>query len=345
MKAKPVGILIAGICLSAAVGGCTWWAGITRQPPPPPRDAKGRAVEVLDLSAAPADEVDAAVTLEEARVNYRYRLTVLQGYYTQLGDMTKLTWAQRETENLDKTKTFSWVGMPTVTAPKGESIVDADERLLVEYVVTARRKYVAAADRLRGYYQTKGATFKASLIRNMQARLDPVRVYMYFLTAEVPGEDVRPSAVVPEADSLYAKALRMHRGGKVLPGITDYSKQRHALVLFRKLVDRHPTSNKVAQAAYYIGEIYKEYYQEHVRSVHWYRRAWQWDPNLTLPARFQAATVYDFHLQNKDEAAKCYRGVILHEQFNGSNVRYSHQRYKELTGRPAIVTTPKRPPG
>ena len=344
MKAKPVGILTAGICLCAAVGGCTWWASITRQPPPPPRDAKGRSVKVLDLSAAAAEEVDAAVKLEEARVNYRYRLTVLQGHYTQVGYMTKLTWAQRELENLDQAQTFTWVGMANVAPPKGESIADADERLLVEYVVTARRAYVAAAEALREYYQAKGATFKAGMIRNMQARLDPIRVYMYFLAAEIPPEDLRPSAVLPEADQLYARALQLHQSGKMIPGLTDYDKQRHALVLFRKLVDQYPTSNKIARAAYYIGEIYKEYYQEHVRSVHWYRRAWQWDPNITLPARFQAATVYDLHLQTKDEAAECYRGAILHEQFNASNVRYSHQRYKELTGRPAIVTTPKEPP-
>ena len=113
---------------------------------------------------------------------------------------------------------------------------------------------------------------------------------------------------------------------------TSYPKQRQALLKFRELIDKYPTSNKLAQSAYYVGEIYKEYFNENVRAVHWYRRAWQLDPNIPVPARFQAATVYDLRLQDKEKAIECYRLAIKHEQFNSSNVRYSHQRIAELSG-------------
>jgi hypothetical protein len=58
----------------------------------------------------------------------------------------------------------------------------------------------------------------------------------------------------------------------------------------------------------------------------------QWDPNLTMPARFQAAVVADYRLYNKAEAIELYRQVIQHEQFNASNVQWAHNRIRDLTG-------------
>ena len=138
--------------------------------------------------------------------------------------------------------------------------------------------------------------------------------------------------VSPAADALFAKAMKLHQRGKILPGLTNYDKQRQALGLFRQLVREHPTSDKIAQAAYYVGEIYKEYFDEDVRAVHWYERAWQWQPDLLLPARFQAATVYDLRLAQYGTAVRLYQEVIKHEQFNGSNVRFARRRIEELTG-------------
>lgn len=346
MKGETARRLIAGL-LWCSLPGCVGpLERFADKPPAPPRLATGRSVKFLDVTGASKAESDAVTALETARVNYQYRLEVLQGYYGKLGDMTKLTWARRELDNLGGVQKFRWVGLPDIRPPKGESVAGADERLLVEYVVSARKEYTGALGALLGYYQSAGETFRASVVRNMQQRFDPIRTYMYFLHAEVPGQDLRPMAVIPAADKLFAEALGLHRSGRILPAVTDYPKQRQALVLFRRLVDQYPTSNTLAEAAYYIGEIYKEYFREYVRAVHWYRRAWQWDPNILLPARFQAATVYDFHLQNKAQAVACYRGAIEHEQFRWNNARYARQRIEELTGKPAAATgkpAPKPP--
>lgn len=345
MKGTTIRRLIAGLVACSLLGGC--WGPLARfadKPPSPPRDARGKKVKFLDLTGASKDQVDAAVALETARVHYDYRLQVLQGYYAKIGDMQKLTWARRERKNLREVQTFTWLGLPGIKPPPGEAVAGADERLLVEYVVAARKEYLQALAGLRAYYEATGATFRASLVRNMQEeRFDPIRTYMYFLHAEIPGPDLKPMAVIPEAEKLFTQAVRLHRSGKILPAVTDYRKQERALVLFRKLVDQYPTSSTIAEAAFYIAEIYKEYFKEHYRAVHWYRRAWQWDPNIALPARFQAATVYDFHLQNKAQAVACYRGAIEYEPFKSNNVRYAHQRIQELTGKPA-AGKPKKPP-
>ena len=345
MKATAVQRWVAGLFVCSFLTGCRGpFERLADKPPLPPKNASGKRVKFLDLTSAPQAEVGAATRLETARVNYEYRLQVLEGYYSKTGDNTKLTWARRERKNLGKVQTFTWVGIDDIKPPKGELVAGADERLLVEYVVAARKDYLQALAELRRFYESTGAGFRAALARNMQDRYDPVRTYMYFLNAEIPGPDLMPAAVIPAADKLFQEARSLYRSGRILPAFTDYRKQRRALVLLRRLVDEYPTSNTIAEAAFLIAEIYKEYFREYVRAAHWYQRAWQWDPNITRTARFQCATIYDFHLQNKAMAVECYRGVIEHEQFNWNNVRYSHQRIEELTGKPTVTKKPAPAP-
>ena len=100
---------------------------------------------------------------------------------------------------------------------------------------------------------------------------------------------------------------------------------------FRQLIDKYPASTKIAQSAYYIADIYKEYFDENLRALAWYERVWQWDKHITLPARSQAAFIYDFRLGRRGKAIALYQEVIKHEQFDRNRVRYAKQRIKELT--------------
>ncbi len=293
-------------------------------------------MEILSVSPADRDELRAATAVEEARINYLYRLRVLDGYYDRVGNMDKLIWARRELKNLRGAQIFQWEGLPQIDPPTGESLIVTDERILVEYVVGARNAYIDATSKLTELYRRSGRIWRERLIANMRERLDPIHTYKYFLTAEVPPADLQPEALIPEADILFAAALKLHKEGKGIFGTaltTNYDKQRLAVGKLRELIERYPRSNKIALSAYHIAEIYKEYFNENIRAVHWYRRAWQWDPNITKPARFQAAAIYDFRLQQPRKALECYRLAIRHEQFNASNMRYSHQRIKELESR------------
>jgi len=265
----------------------------------------------------------------------RRQARTAERYYASVGNGDKLTWARRELENLRGAQAFSFKGLPEINPPEGESLVNADEHLLVEYVVAARREYLQAVENLLAFYEARGKALRARFIRNLQARFDPVRTYMYFLDAEIPGPDLRPVGVIPQADEMFAQAYRLFRQGKgILQTFltTDYQKERQALELFQSLIRQYPNSTKIALSAYYIGEIYKEYFNENVRAVHWYQRAWQWDPALPKPARFQAATVYDIRLHNFEKAVELYEQAIQHEQFNQSNVTFAARRIRELTG-------------
>jgi tetratricopeptide (TPR) repeat protein len=329
MKTALTWTTIAGIVVCCLAVGCD-------APPGPPRTADGKIVKFLAVPPGEQGELAAATALEVARVNYNYRLEVLRNYYeTTVGNMDKRLWTGRELENLARTQAFRWENLPEVISPTGEALADADERLLVEYVIAARKQYTEAVDELAELYESKDQTFKAALVRNMQSRFDPVRTYMYFLAAEIPGPDLQPTEMISGADQIYSEALKLFNDGK---GIlftfltTDYDKQRQALALFRKLIREHPNSTKIALSAYYIAEIYKEYFNENIRAVHWYERAWQWDPNIIEPARFQAATVHDLRLCNYAEAVRCYRLSIKHDPPRLLNYDTALRRIKELTG-------------
>lgn len=305
--------------------------------PSPPRTEDGETPSVLSVNQSDTTELAAVTGVEQARMNYEYRLEVLGEYYHRVGNLDKYNWARDELENLRKARTFEWQGIPAIHPPEGESVAGADERLLVEYAVAARREYLDALDELIAYYgRTAPDSYKARRVENVRARLFPERMYAYFKSAEVPPESLRPTEVIPEAERLYEEALKLHQEGKGITRTfltTNYAKQREALLKFRRLVRQYPSSTKIALAAYWIGEIYKEYFDRNLRAVMWYERAWQWDPEILRPARFQAATVYDLRLQNKSKAVELYQAAIQHEQFNESNVVWARRRIRQLIGR------------
>jgi tetratricopeptide (TPR) repeat protein len=141
--------------------------------------------------------------------------------------------------------------------------------------------------------------------------------------------------VIAEANKMYDEAHRLFRSGKgIIPMFTtSYEQERKACKLFKQVIEDYPDSDKIALCAYYIAEISKEYFNEDVNAVNWYERAWTWDPTIPLPARFQAATVYDLRLMNRAKALECYRAAIQHEQFNRSNMDWAHERIKQLTSK------------
>ncbi|MFW6132524.1 MAG: tetratricopeptide repeat protein [Planctomycetota bacterium] len=321
----PTAVVAVGLLLGGVLSGCD-------QPPSPPRTADWNVPDVLSVPPANDAERRAVVDYEKARVNYAYRLQVLREYFRKYGQMDRWEWAGRELENLRRAQTFRWEGIPEITPPSGESIEGADAEALVELAVTARRRWLDELDELIAIYRERDpGGYKARRVANVRERFDPVRTYMYFLSAEIPGAELEPVTVISAADELYDEALRLYRRGQIGPGITDYDKQRRALRKFRKLVETYPDSTKIALAAFYIAEIYKEYFQEHVRAVHWYQRAWQWDPNVTRPARYHAALLYDIHLHNPAKAVELYRASIEHDPEDPGRDEAARRRIEELT--------------
>lgn len=312
------------------VSVCLFAAGCNSKPGP--ITINGKPVKFVQVNPQDDEEVATVTNFRKAETNYQFRLEVLRAYYERVGNVDKFRQADAELKNLREARWFKWEGGPEVVPPNGQSVEIADERYLVEGVVAAREDYRRAIYELYKLYKDKDNLFKANIVSRLNQRYDFVRTYDYFPEAEVPGPELRPTDVNPEAEALYNEAYKLYKDGKILPAVTDYKKERQALELFLKLVRRYPSSMRIAVAAYYIGDIYKEYFGENLRAVRWYERAWQWDPNIQKPARFQAAVVYDLRLQEKEKALALYKQVIEHEQFNQSNVSFAYDRIEKLTG-------------
>ena len=316
---------LAGFLVSMTLVGCNLREST-------PSTILGNTPKSLAVNQADPDEVAAVKAMELARADYKYRLEVLQGYYYKIGFMDKYNWATQELRNLNAAQQFSWENIPTVTPPGGESLENADERQLVEYAVAARQSYSKAVSDLESHYDRKGESYKRDMIRNVQKRYHSEETYTYIPEAEIPPADLRPTEVIPEADRLFEKACKLFRSGKgLMPGMTSYRKERQAQALFLELIHTYPRSTKIALSAYYIADIYKEYFNKDVMAVKWYERAWQWDPNITEPARFQAATIYDYRLQNKSKAVECYRESLKKDPSRVGNYDWAQRRIRELT--------------
>jgi tetratricopeptide (TPR) repeat protein len=320
--ASLLAVLAAGL-----LGGCD-------RPPKTPEAPSGDKLEVLSVDPADPAEISRVKQAEAARAHYRYSLRTLEAFYYQMGDYVNLRWTRREMENLQQAQEFEFAGIEVAPPRELPEVIEADERELVERVVAARRAWLAALQRLEAYYgEQKADGYKYKVIRVVQQRFDPVHAYMYIENAELPPADLEPERPIPEADELYRQARSLWSGGKGTLRTfvtTDYSKQRRALELFRELIDRYPESDKIALAAYYIGEIYKEYFNENYLAVAWYQRAWQWDPYITQPARFQAATVYDRRLRMRDRAIDLYRASIEEDPERFMNDSYAKRRIQIL---------------
>jgi tetratricopeptide (TPR) repeat protein len=291
----------------------------------------------IQVDRTDAGELEAVSTLLAKRVDYAHRLSVLEAYYRNTGNLDKLRWARREIENLQKTT--SAVDIKTdppieIVPPEGEAVVDRDERVLIERAVAARREYLGALEALGQFYSESGQAKKAQSIDKMRTTFNHARTYMYDL-ASLPGPDLSPAVVYAEADELYAEAKRLYEEGKVLLKLTpDLEKEEQALVKFKQVIADYPNSTKIALSAYFIAEIYKEFFDENILAVHWYQRAWQWDPEIDQPARFQAATVYDMRLDNIPKAVELYRASIKHDPYRLGNDNFARGRVIELTQPP-----------
>lgn len=210
----------------------------------------------------------------------------------------------------------------------------------VEDMLRSRRAYLEQLTRLEKLYLEIGDLNRANWARRQRERTEIVDVYPYLSEEPVEAKvTVAPEQVIPEADALFekAKAKLNEVRGKPLIGFMDVNreKSREALNLFKELINKYPKSDKVDDAAFYCGEIYKEYLRKEdpddELSIKYYRWAVQLDPKTPHAARFQWAVVEDFRRHDRKAAIELYRQVLEHEPHNLSNQRFAASRIEQLT--------------
>lgn len=213
------------------------------------------------------------------------------------------------------------------------SIASAQEVDLVETTLDYRARYLKSLARLRDYYEAHGYITKADWAVFELEGLRRVKQFRYLLDAEVPSDALRPVEQIAEADELYERARGlMRRGGHGVPVVYRGDRMIEAAKLFRELIERFPASDKIDDAAFFSGEIHKDYMpgQDEI-AVRWYERVWTWNPQTQHPARFEAATIYDYRLHDRARALELYRKSLDEESQHKGNSRFAARRIRELT--------------
>jgi hypothetical protein len=213
------------------------------------------------------------------------------------------------------------------------SVADAQEVDLVETTVGFRVRYIESLERLRDYYEAHGYVDKADWAAFELEGLRRVKQFRYLYDAEIPSDTLSPVDRIPEADRLYEQACEvMRRGGHGVPMVYRRDRMVEAAKMFRELIQRYPNSDKIDDAAFQCGEIHRDYMpgQDGI-AVRWYERVWTWNPQTHYPARYRAATVYDYRLHDRARALELYRASLEHESAHNANCNFAARRIRELT--------------
>jgi tetratricopeptide (TPR) repeat protein len=230
--------------------------------------------------------------------------------------------------------------------PVDLTIVDQEEVDLVEAVASDRAAYHCSLEHLRDYYKAKGYATKESWAAFELKTLREVKAFRYLTDAEIASASLRPTEAVEEADAMYDRGLALMReGGRGVPVFYKQRKMIEASEVFRQLIERYPTSDKIDDAAFFLGEIHKEYLPgQETLAVKWYERALEWDPKTPHPVRFQAAVVHDYRLHDRDRALELYQSVVRENEGPSSNIRFAGRRIEELiSSQRTAVASEKNP--
>lgn len=328
IKASKLSTAMLLVLVASASIAC--FMGCNARPEVPKEKWYGKPTRFIDVNPDNKEEAKVIIAYAESRRRYYRALVSLLNYYKSIGDVQKSQWAETELKNLNETQKFAWRGIEVPPSKVSANRPQLSERLLVENVVDARADYLDKLDLVAQYYEKNNEEFKAYIIHTTQQRFHPEETFMYLRKATLPPMDLSPSEVIPKANEMYDRALELYREGSKIPAMADYNKERQALELFLQMIDKYPKSTRIALAAFYIAEIYKEYFREHYLAVQWYQRAMAWDPRVAAPVRFQCAVQYDFNLGQKSKALSLYKAALKLEPYYPSHVKFCEDRIKEL---------------
>jgi tetratricopeptide (TPR) repeat protein len=200
---------------------------------------------------------------------------------------------------------------------------------LVERLLAARRDYQLALEQLRRHYLAAGDVERARWAEEELLQYHRIAKNAYRLELDVPPPTLQAAYNIPAANELFRKAMTYKDKGWG----TDYiDNQRRAEILFQQLLTSYPQSDKIADTAYQLGDIYESRaYKQYKRSAVYFERCFQWNPNTQFDARLRAARVYDRNLNERGHAVDLYREVVTHET-DPKRIQEAQKRLTELSG-------------
>jgi tetratricopeptide (TPR) repeat protein len=221
---------------------------------------------------------------------------------------------------------------PPAPTPKGTPTERGGEVDLVEAVIKARKDYWSSLDKLRQHYVATNDIEKAKWVEDELKAYHRMMKYSYRLDVkDVPPPTLQPKQNLTEANNLFRRAVDYKNKGS---GDEFIDNQRRAEILLQAILEKYPESDKIAEAAYHLGDIYESYRPkpQFERAAAYYERSFQWNKASATDARLRAAKIYDRELKMLDRAKEMYRGVMNHDT-NTGRVEEAEKRLNELSGR------------
>jgi tetratricopeptide (TPR) repeat protein len=206
----------------------------------------------------------------------------------------------------------------------------AAEITAVKRVIAARREYQASLESLRSTYANNADTEKLRWAEDEIKQFHRVPKHAYVLDLDVPGPGLRAEQNIPAANDLYRRAMEYKDRGF---GSDYVDNQIRAELLLQQLINQYPSSNKISEAAYQLGDIYEsKAYRQYRRAEAYFERTFQWNANTQHDARLRAAKLCDKALNERGRAIELYKAVLAHDT-DPKRTQEAQRRLNELNER------------
>jgi TolA-binding protein len=221
-------------------------------------------------------------------------------------------------------------GGAAAAAPVREAFPPGAELALVERVVDSRQQYEESLVKLIDQYSQTGQDRKRRMAEDELSDLRKVSKYDYVALLDVLTTTPKPIRSIPEADRLFTDGMTYKNYPADLFVFGKKERLEKSLRKFQQLILQYPESDKVAEAAYRMAEIYEgASFNEYYLAARYYEAAFRWNPKLPYPALWRAAQNYDARLHNYAEAVRVYE-MCTKESPSPDILQRSQRRLEEL---------------
>jgi tetratricopeptide (TPR) repeat protein len=201
---------------------------------------------------------------------------------------------------------------------------------LVERVVAARKEYQASLIAMYEHYSKVQDKERAKWAEEeLKAHHLAWKPSYRLDILDVPPANLEAKVNVKEANELVKMAMDYKDKGYG----TDYTlNQRRAELLFQEVLQKYPNSDKIADVAYELGDLYEgKAFRQFDRAAAYFERAYQWRKGGRTDALIRAARLYDKPLNERGKAVELYR-LVIDTDTDPTRIKEATRRRDELTG-------------
>ena len=217
--------------------------------------------------------------------------------------------------------------VPVPTGPGGA----ANDTDLVKKINAARKEYQQSLVAAYKHYEKAGDSERLKWAEDELKQFHMMNKPSYRLDIDdVPAASLEAKENIKEANEIFVEAMKYKDRGT---GNEFTLNQKRAELLLREILERHKTSDKIADVAYQLGELYEgKAFKQFDRAAVYYERAFQWRKGTRTDARLRAATLYDRVLNERTKAIELYREQIANDT-DAERIKLAEKRLSELTTR------------